>query len=164
MEYAINIDDYLCDDNYVKHVGYDQNNTVTKKFFSSDTVEIISHKVTELLQGVDAQNRPIIVPNKTICHLMDSVYSNYRPQTGDIHGRYNIHGDGTSNYIQNMIDEVIEIIVSDVRNNLEMEEHNSKLSIWTTVFGDFNQHGLQQHSKIKVRNKRPASMQFNMNY
>ena len=45
-----------------------------------------------------------------------------------------------------------------------MEENNRKLTIWTTVYGDFNQHGLQQHSKIKVRNKRPNPMEFNMNY
>jgi hypothetical protein len=166
MEYAIEIDDsYTLNDGFVKHVGYQENNRNIQQYYSHETIQIISHKVTELLMGVDPQNRPIIVPNKTISSVMDSVYSTYRPPTGDIYGRYNVpSGESTTSYIQNMIDQVIEIIVSDVRNNLETEENNSKLSIWSTLYGDFNNQGLQQHSKIKVRNKRPTPMQFMMNY
>ena len=166
MEYAVEIDDsYICNDSFIKHVGYQENNISIQQYFSRETIQTISHKVTELLMGVDPQNRPIIVPNKTICSVMDSVYSSYRPSTGDIYGRYNVpSGESTTSYVQSMIDQVIEIIVSDVKNNLETEQNNSKLSIWSTVYGDFNSQGLQQHSKIKVRNKRPTPMQFFMNY
>jgi hypothetical protein len=165
MEYAIALSDTICDDNYQKHVGYKQNNVCIQKYFSSSTIETISSKVTELLQGVDPGNRPIIVPNKTICSVMDAIYTNYRPPTGDIYGRYNVPtGTSSESYVQNMIDQVIEVITSDVKNNLGMEECNRKLSIWSTVYGDFNTQGLQQHSKIKVRNKRPTPMLFNMNY
>jgi hypothetical protein len=52
----------------------------------------------------------------------------------------------------------------DVKGNLGMDDNNSKLTIWTTVLGDFNEHGLQSHPKIKLREKRPAPLQFNMNY
>lgn len=165
MEYAVELNDTFCDDNFQKHVGYKQSNVSIQKYFSPETIQTISVKVTELLQGVDPQNRPIIVPDKTICSVMDAIYNNYRPPTGDIYGRYNVpSGTSSESYIQNMIDQVIEVITSDVRNNLGMEEYNSKLSIWTTVYGDFNTHGLQQHPKIKVRNKRPTSFLFNMNY
>ena len=166
MEYAVEIDDtYTCNDGFIKYVGYQESNSCIQKYFSLETVQPISHKVTQLLMGVNAQNRPIIVPNKTICSVMDAIYSNYRPPTGDIYGRYNVPtGESTTSYVQSMIDQVIEIIVADVRNNLETEENNSKLSIWSTLYGDFNQQGLQQHSKIKVRNKRPTPMQFQMNY
>ena len=34
--------------------------------------------------GVDKHNRPIIVPDKTICNVMSTVYANYRPETGDV--------------------------------------------------------------------------------
>lgn len=165
MEYATQINEQICDDNYLRFVGYTEDNINIKKYYSSATVDTISHKVTQLLMGVDPQNRPIIVPNKTICHVMSQIYDSFRPQTGDIYGRYNVpSGSGAEDYVQNMIDQTIEIIVSDIRNNLEMEQNNAKLSIWDTVYGDFNEKGLRQHAPIKVRNKRPAPLQFNMNY
>lgn len=165
MEYAVALNDTFYDDNFQKHVGYKQNNVSIQKYFSPETIQTISAKVTELLQGIDPQNRPIIVPDKTISSVMSTIYNNYRPPTGDIYGRYNVpSGTSSESYVQNMIDQVIEVITSDVKNNLGMEECNSKLSIWTTVYGDFNTHGLQQHPKIKVRNKRPTPMLFQMNY
>jgi hypothetical protein len=163
MEYGENL--YDNDFGYIKHVGYEENNFCIKKYFDSSTVRTISHKVTELLQGVDPQGRPIIVPNKTIYSVMNDIYDSYRPPTGDIFSRYIVpSGTSSESYVQNMIDQVIEVITSDVRNNLEMEENNKKLSIWSTVYGDFNSQGLQQHPQIKVRNKRPTPMLFNMNY
>ena len=45
-----------------------------------------------------------------------------------------------------------------------MEENNRKLTIWTTVYGDFNAHQLRQHAPIKVLNKRPNPMEFHMRY
>lgn len=165
MEYATEICGSFCDDNYVKHVGYSENNVCIQKYYNQSTVRIISKKITELTLGVDPQNRPIIVPDSTICSIMSDVYNSYRPPTGDIYSRYIVpSGTSSESYVQNMIDQVIEIIVSDIRNNLEMEENNRKLSIWTTVYGDFNQSGLRQHPPIKVRNKRPTPLQFNMNY
>jgi len=162
MEFAENI----CDFGYIKHVGYnEEKNSCITKYFSEKTIRLISYKVTELLQGVDHKGRSIIIPDKTICSIMNDIYSSYRPPTGDIFSRYNIPSGRTSeSYVQNMIDQVIEVITTDVRNNLEMEENNKKLSIWTTVFGDFNEAGLRQHGPIKIRNKRPSSKDFFMNY
>jgi hypothetical protein len=161
MEYGEN----LCDFGYIKHVGYSENNACIAKYFDSKTVDIISNKVSELLQGVDPQNRKIVVPDSNICSVMNNIYESYRPPVGDIYSRYIIPtGTSSESYIQNMIDQVIEVITSDIRNNMEMAENNSKLSVWTTVYGDFNEHQLRQHAPIKVRNKRPAPLQFNMNY
>jgi hypothetical protein len=176
MEYGIKIDNYpgdlntcfadgICDNNYVQHVGYSESNPSIRQYFSSKNINTISRKITQLLEGVDPHNRRIIVPNKTICSVMSSIYENFRPPTGDIYGRYNVpSGIGADSYVQSMIDQTIEVIVSDVRNNLETEENNSKLSIWTTVLGSFNENGLRGHPVIKTREKRPAPFQFNMNY
>jgi hypothetical protein len=95
---------------------------------------------------------------------MNGIEATYRPETGDIYSRYNIPNGSPLNQLQEMIDQTIELITSDVRNNLEMDENNRKLTAWTTVYGEFNDHGLRSHAPIKVRNKRPAPMQFNMNY
>jgi hypothetical protein len=167
MEYGSDIMpvDLPCDDNYMKHVGYTENNPCIKYYFHPSQVKTISHKITELLQGVDPQGRPIIVPDKTICSIMSEVYDSYRPPTGDIYGRYNVpSGNGFESYVQSMIDQVIEIIVSDVRINMGMEEYNKSLSIWSTVYGDFNEHKLRQHPPIKILSKRPTPLQFNMKY
>ena len=156
----------ICDDNFIKYVGYTQDdNPCIKQYFSKETVNTISKKITELLMGVDPLNRPIIVNDKNICNVMSSVYSSFRPQTGDIYTRYIIpSGQGPQNYVTDMIDQVIEIIVSDIKISLEMEQYNKTLTKWTTVLGDFNKHGLRQHAPIKVQNKRPAPFQFNMMY
>lgn len=148
-----------------KFVGFSDYNDCIQKYFSKNTIDTISKKITQLLQGVDHQNRPIIVPDRQIGYVMDSVYQAYRPPTGDIYGRYNIPtGNTTESYVQDMIDQVIEIIYSDVKNNLEVEYNNSKLSKWVTVLGDFNDNMLRSHSDIKIRKRRPNPMEFNMNY
>ena len=63
-----------------------------------------------------------------------------------------------------MIDQVIEIIVSDVKTNYETELNNSKLSAWTTVLGDYNDNQLRSYPPIKVLNKHPQYMAFFENY
>jgi hypothetical protein len=166
MEYGKQFEEdcFECDDNFLKHVGYSQNNPCIKKYFSADTVKIISHKVSELLEGVDPENRKIIVPDRNICSVMDSIFASYRPPTGDIQTRYNIPTDETESYVQSMISQTIEVITSDVRVNMGMDNTNSKLSIYSTVLGDFNTQGLRQHAPIKVRNKKPNSFEFHMHY
>ena len=45
-----------------------------------------------------------------------------------------------------------------------MEQQNEKLSPWVQVYGDFSEHQLRSHPPIKILEKRPSTMQFNMNY
>lgn len=171
MEYATQICGEVCNDQFMKHVGYSDHMcgvecepSCTRRFFSKENINKMSCKITELLRGVDKDNRPIIVPDKTICSIMSSVYSNFRPETGDIYTRYVVPKAREQNYIQRMMDEVINIITSQVRDSLGMEECNRNLTVWTTVLGDFNKHGLRSHPKIKLREKRPDPMQFHMRY
>jgi len=154
-----------CNDQFTKHVGYVPTEPMVK-WYTKKNIDKISAKISQLLMGVDPQNRKIIVPDKTICSIMSSVYTNFRPETGDIYSRYNIpnNNSGTDYYISRMTDEVINIITTDVKNNLGMEQANSKLSIWTTVLVDFNAHNLRSHAPIKLREKRPQPMMFNLNY
>jgi hypothetical protein len=153
MEYAMPICDSVCDNNFYKHVGWEENNSCIRKYFSSDNIKSLSYKITQLLQGVDPHGRPITVPDKTICHVLSEVFNSYRPPTGDIYSRYIVPTGEPDNYVQSMIDQTIEIITSDVKNNIGMEENNRKLSVWTTVLGDFNANGLRQHAPIKIREK-----------
>jgi hypothetical protein len=153
-----------CDFNYLRFAGWDQNNACYKKFFSRDTVNMISRKITELTAGVDKYNRLYRVPDIRICEVMDGVYQSYNPPVGDIYTRYIVPNTEQENRVQSLIDQTIEIIVSHIRNTVGIDQWNESLSAWVQVYGDFNIHGLRQHSQIKVQDKKPATMQFNMNY
>ena len=163
MEYATEICGEICNDQFIKHVGYIDNICI-QNLYSKGNINKISCKITELLMGVNKDNRPIVVPDKTICSVMSAVYENFRPETGDIYTRYNIPKAREPDFIQRMIDQVINIITTDVKVNLGIDECNRNLSIWTTVLGDFNLHNLRSHSKIKLRERRPQPMAFQMNY
>jgi len=166
MEYALDIDGEVpCDLNFVRFTGYTESTPCIREYYSQDTITTISHKITQLLMGVDPDNRPIIVPDRTICNIMSWVYDGYRPATGDIYGRYTVPNNEPTNHVNDMINQVINIIVTDVRVNLETEQNNAKLSIWTSVLGDgVNDSGLRAHPPIKLRHKRPQPFLFNMNF
>ena len=152
---------------FYKHVGYNDDDlcvqdihfSISKELFSTKNINKVSSTISDLLVGVDSKNRKIIVPDKTIASIMSSVYDNFKPTRSDMYSTYENNSD-----LSRVNNQVINIIVSDIKNNIGMEECNNKLSIWTTVLGDFNEHGLRQHSGIKIREKRPDPMLFNMNY
>jgi hypothetical protein len=148
----------------MRYVGWKQDYDCIKKFYSKDTINLISRKVTELTRGIDPYNRKIIVPDARICEVLDGVYQQYRPPVGDIYSRYIVPNNEQHNMVQSMIDQTIEIITDFIKNEIGIEKENQKLSAWVQVYGDFNTNGLRQHSIIKTRNKKPWTMQFNMNY
>ena len=145
------------DINSYRYVGW----TETKSsLFAQNTIRMISEKITELLMGVDPQNRPIKVDDKVIVDVLNQIDTSHKSRNlGDMYNRYD---NSYSEY--KIIDETIGIIVNGVKNDIGMREYNNSLSVWTTVLGDFNTHGLRQHPPIKLRKKKPMSMQFNMNY
>jgi len=151
-------------DNYIRYIGFDETNACAQELFSPGTISMISKKITQLLIGVHPENRPIVVPIRTITSVISNIYDNYRPQTGDIYGRYNIPSQKQQSDVQTIIDRTIEIITSQIRNDYTILKNNSKLTIWNTVYGDFNEGGLRQHSPIKINNRRPNPMEFHMRY
>lgn len=166
MEYGELCDPIMNSDLYTKFVGFQPNqNPCIQRFFTDENIKIMSKKITQLLMGVDPENRPIIVPNDKIKYVMDAIYNSYRPNTSDIYGRYNVPtGTTTESYVQDMIDQTVEVIVSDVKNNYETIENNEKLSAWVQIYGEMNDHGLRAYPPIKTRLKRPAPFQFHMRY
>ena len=167
-KYAVNLTDNIYDDNYNRFVGYTESTIGSQKLFSKQNISIMSNKIMQLLDGVHPSGKRIIVPDQTITSVLSQIYNRFQPATGDIYARYNIptNEPNTDNYFQSIVDQAIEVIVSDVKNNIGMEEINSKLSVWTTVYGDFNSNGLRAHPQIKVREKNTNNrgmVQF-MNY
>ena len=144
-------------DQYIKHVGY-RDTDASRAFFSKSTVDFISQKVTEHLKYFYPAG--IIVPCDIIANVMSNIYEGFRPPTGDIYTRYSIPTDNE----QNLIYQTIKTIVSNIETTLLTEQRNSKLSIWSSLYGTFNPHGLRQHAPIKILNKRPRTGLFNMTY
>lgn len=149
-------------DQYVKHVGYVDTNAAISAFFSLDTAKFLQRKIQELLSDYFSQG--VVVALDKIIALMNSVYEAYRPSTGDIYGRYTIPSAENYNCVDEMINQVIQIAVTRIRTDLETEQNNSKLDVWNSVYGSFNEHGLRAHPVIKTRERRPRPMLFNMNY
>lgn len=163
----------MCDLNNLRYVGWDttitHGNAYTsecyRRLFSDQTIEYISDTITESLTGVDSRNRKIKVSCQAIRDLLNSVYQeNASRGVGDIFSRYQVVEELQRDDYRDMIRRTIEIAVSQIRTQLEMEENNNKLSIWNTVLGDFNENGLRSHAPIKTRKRKPDSMLFNMNY
>lgn len=149
--------------NFFRYVGWNEKNTTAEAFFSRKTVGLISRRVSELTKGVHPQNKIIIVPDEQIVNVMDSIYQYYRPPTGDIYTRLVIPNN-ERNDLSYLIDQVIEVITNHIVTEYMMVENNQKLSAWVQVYGTFNKHNLTQTPPIKIRGRRPAVMQFNMNY
>jgi hypothetical protein len=148
---------------YTSHVGYEDSGfSPIRSYFSEDTVNFIQQKVAELLKPDFPQG--VIVVCDRIRDVMDAVYRSYQPTIGDIFTRYSIPGDVSgSNMVNDMINQVVSIIVNNVKNTLEMETANNKLDIWDSVLGEGNRLGMRAHSTIKINRKRPPLL-FNMNY
>lgn len=118
--------------------------SVFHSFFSARNVQYISSEITRHLEGVHHEGKNIIVSDRQIISVMDSIYKN------------------TYRDIDKMTIMVVGYIVDYVSADLQTEAQNKKLSIWTTNFGP--ETGLRQYSKIKIRERKGPSMVFNMNY
>ena len=150
-----------------KFVGWDQQtewNPFLMKLFSKQTIQVIQEKTSEYLTGVDQKGRKIIPTNDVIEGALFAVFQQHRPNTGDIYGKYTVVDELKRDDYSYIVDKTISLLVRGIQNELGMAEQNEKLTIWTTLLGDFNEHGLRQYAPIKVRNKRPDPMLFHMRY
>jgi hypothetical protein len=155
------------DYNNLKYVGWDSSQSECEKLlFTPGTVRYISNKLSELLRGVDPTGKKIVVTDDVITSVLTSQLNAQIPQVGDIYSRYIImdEAERKRNDIQEIINRSIQVIYEYVKNEIEMEENNQKLSIWNTVYGDFNSQGLRQTPPIKTKKRRPDPFLFNMNY
>lgn len=180
MSYKKNVVEYadmpvskIQDDNYLRHVGWEQTLYDAdqlggyNRLFSTQNVKMISEKVTELLQGVDPQGRDIIFPDDKIIHVLNQLFEAHKTSNiGDIYSRLHISGlEDKRDDIAEINQQAINLIYNEIKNITEIEQCNNKLDIFdATILGDFNKLGLKQTPKIYTRNRRPTPMMFNMRY
>ena len=151
----------------LRYVGYSTSvnpHPAFESLFCDKSIKSISREITKHL-GTELMNgRPIVVPDERIRSVMSELNNAYREETGDIYGRYNVPNNNLK-ICDKLRYETITAIVDNVRNTLEMENINGKLSIWDTVLGDFNEKGLRSHAPITAEiNNTRRLFQINMNY
>lgn len=122
-----------------------QNKTsIYYNFFRDSTVKFISESITKRLENFHRDNKNIIVSDRNIKSVMDSMYENNNKD------------------IDMLVMMTISYIVDYVKADLQQEWTNEKLSAWVTNFGE--ETGLRQYSSIKLNERRANFFEFNMNY
>ena len=145
---------------YRAHLGYRDTSLNVQALFSTETLLLISRVVSEDLR--DLYEPGIIVPLETIANVLNALFEAYRPPSGDSITMYNVVSGENPNSVDALINQTVNVIVGQVKSQLIMEQNNSKLTKWSTVLGTHNEHGLRSHPVLKVRNRRPQPMMFNM--
>lgn len=134
-----------------------------KKLFSQETLNKIQLYLRDLFK--QHIQRDIIVPFDTIGSVLSQVFQTSSPVVGDVYSRYTFPSiEENRNDCYWIINRAINIIFSEIKTEYEMINYNRSISVWNALYGDFNKEGLRAHSDIKVRNKRPDFMLFNVRY
>lgn len=148
-------------------VGWEEtarDNPIIQRIFSKQTCRTIQEKTSEYLAGVDPKGKRIVPSERVVVAALYGVYRSHQPEVGDIYGKYLVNNMNMRNDYAYIVDKTISLLVRAIRDELEMNQNNEKLTIWTTVLGDFNEHGLRQYAPIKTREKRPDNFLFHMRY
>jgi len=134
----------------IYNVGHELTTRETvKELFTKRNIQIIRDKTSQLLYGVHPDGKKIVVSDKVIVNVLSSLYNNDVGKPREL------------------IDNAIHIIYSNIKDEFETNEQNEKLTPWVQLYGSNgyeNPQGLQSHSKIKLRERRPPPMIFHMRY
>jgi|MDTD01.1.fsa_nt_gb hypothetical protein len=173
MEYGVRLSDGPHDYNNERFVGWSANLLEGNcqqytDLYKQETVNYIQQQVSNYLMPLSG--KPVIVPDQQIREMITSVWNVESVRPANIYTKDTFNNVGTQweNSTQTPYKRIVEIVIqsitSQLRNQKEMADCNNSLSIWNSLYGDFNEAGLRAHPKIKLRERRPATMQFNMNY
>lgn len=136
----------------------------------TSTIQHIKTKVQE-----DINNDEISIKDEYIESMLKHEINNYRSRYGSDREVKKMPDEVKDVYITllsklntrdifNIISDTISKISSNIKIEQNMITNNSKLDKWNTVLGNNNDQGLRQYTSIKLNNKRPQGMLFNMNY
>ena len=136
---------------------------------SSTTITHIKNKINERINDLQLE-----VKNDYVKKIMIHEINNYRGRYGNENNKiktseiHNIYTHKLSKLksrdVFTIINDVTERIVSNINIENNMIKNNNKLDKWDTILGDNNRHGLRSHSNIKLNEKKPKGMLFNMTF
>lgn len=116
---------------------------------SKKTLDLIRDKCGKVLQGVHPEGKYIYVSDDTIKGVVSGLYYD-DPAT-----------------LNTIVDRAIHLITSTIKDEFTTIKQNNDLSVWVTQYGSndsANKWGLRSHPKLKMKERRPAPMIFNMRY
>lgn len=152
------------DTNYLSKVGWasiNEFNTGYRLFFSKENMDRLSQVISAKL--LQAGHRMVVTP-RVIGGVMSDIINTHTPVVGDIYTIYTIPGQQPRNDVANLNERVVNVIVSTIVNEEDARKWNESLSVWDTVYGDFNRKGLRAHSVIRKKENDIMKGQFNLNY
>ena len=139
---------------YTAHVGYPN---ICETLFSRETLSIISNLIERNLSDIDSG---LSVSMDDIKDVLNAQYESYRLPYGF---PLNLYPTRIHDPIEDLVNQTVDIITRQVRNDHDLRQNASRLTAWTTVMGTLgNEHCIRAHSAIKLNDKKPRSMQFNM--
>ena len=140
-----------------------------KFLMSNDTKKYIREEIDKKINDVNLQ-----VKDDYIVKMMIHEINNFRSRYGTNTNKMtpvevqNIYTNKLSKFkpieIFSIVSDVIERISSNILIENNMIKNNNKLDKWNTILGDNNKHGLRSHTQIKLNEKKPKGMLFNMTF
>lgn len=149
------------DNRYTSLVGWQPLSGAYDFYWSDININYISSQVTFLLKK---SGYHIKVTDEVIGGIMSDIIRSQNPKIGDIYTRYIIPDEEGRDDIASMTNQVITVIVNNILSEQETIRLNSRLTIWSTVLGDFNKEGLRSHDILKTKENDYIKGVFNMNY
>jgi hypothetical protein len=140
-----------------------------KFLMSSETISNIKAKVHSNLNdySIDVKDDYITSILRTEINHYRSRYRDSNPKIKDDNVN-SVYTNGMSllkeRDIFNILSDTIARITSSITIEQNVIKNNSKLDRWDTVLGDNNKQGLRQFTNIKLNNRKPPGMMFNMTY
>jgi hypothetical protein len=153
---------------YQSYVGWKNtsSNTPGLEFlYSVENLTNLQQIIKTSLRGLHPEGKDIIVPIENIMNVVSNIFENAnRTDIGCIYSRDIVAPKTPRNDVKTINEQSIQAICNMLRSQFETEANNKKLTVWNTVYGDFNKEGLRAHPPIKLRNRHPQYMAFNMKY
>ena len=139
------------DDNFRRFIGWEKNGPAQGGydiFFGEENIDWLMKTIHKQL-GLRGYN--MVVTSRVLSGVMSSVWRSNVPVVGDIYTIFNIPNSTARNDIYQLNGRVIATIVNTIIDEMENTKVNESLTKWTTVYGDFNEHGLRSHDIVKVK-------------
>lgn len=167
MEYGKRIDwTRSTNPGYMKYIGWDAIMQIDniRELWSEEHLLTIQKIVAEKSRQYHPENRPILVSLDNIGSVLFQCYQSNNPNVGDIYSRFIMDNTELQRQdITQIIQRTINVILHHINALYTTRQCNEKLTIWNSLYGDFNNVGLRSHSNIKIR-KNKIPFQFHMRY
>jgi hypothetical protein len=152
------------DNRFLSYVGWEKDNVNRASylyFFSKENMASLSREITRRLMTTGKEFR---VTDRVIGGVMSDIARSNNPVIGDIQTRLVVPAEKPRDDIENMNSQVVTVIVNTILDEYETTVYNGRLSVWSTVYGDFNKEGLRAHSVIRKKENDYIKGVFSMNY